>query len=363
MWRWKRPERLATAAGTLAVATAGGAAAAAVGLPMPWLIGSQVTLCLVALLRLPIFGHPPCWPRAGREIFLPVIGVMIGASFTADVVRQMPHWWISLAAISVFLVVAHLAVFALFRRVGGYDRPTAFFAAFPGGFIEATVLGTEAGGNQRLIQIQHFLRISLIVLLVPPVFAWLSGHPVGSAAGAALNGPGSGLSLSDALVLLAAGAAGTLIGRRLRIPAPDISGAIAGSAAVYLAGLVEGRLPAPVVALAQLMVGTSLGVAFVGIDHRELGRALGMAAVALAAVAALGLAFAGALAALAGLPLPTTVLAFAPGGLAEMSLIALSLHLSVPFVTVHHLYRIVFTIAVLPRLYGLVAAGPAPPGG
>ncbi len=39
-------------------------------------------------------------------------------------------------------------------------------------------------------------------------------------------------------------------------------------------------------------------------------------------------------------------LAFAPGGLAEMSLVALSLQVSVIYVTTHHVLRIILAVAL-----------------
>jgi len=39
------------------------------------------------------------------------------------------------------------------------------------------------------------------------------------------------------------------------------------------------------------------------------------------------------------------VLAFAPGGLAEMSLVALSMHISVLYVSAHHVARIVLSVS------------------
>ena len=43
-------------------------------------------------------------------------------------------------------------------------------------------------------------------------------------------------------------------------------------------------------------------------------------------------------------PVAAAFLAFAPGGLAEMSLIALSLNMSVVYVTLHHVARIVLAV-------------------
>jgi len=44
-------------------------------------------------------------------------------------------------------------------------------------------------------------------------------------------------------------------------------------------------------------------------------------------------------------PVAATFLAFAPGGLAEMGLIALSLDMSVIYVTAHHVLRIVLAVS------------------
>jgi uncharacterized protein len=65
-------------------------------------------------------------------------------------------------------------------------------------------------------------------------------------------------------------------------------------------------------------------------------------------VAALGLAFmfAEGLHLLVGEPVAAVFLAFAPGGLAEMSLIALSLQMSAIYVTAHHVARIVLAVGL-----------------
>ncbi|MCC5968641.1 MAG: AbrB family transcriptional regulator [Pararhodobacter sp.] len=47
-----------------------------------------------------------------------------------------------------------------------------------------------------------------------------------------------------------------------------------------------------------------------------------------------------------GEPVPAVILAFAPGGITEMSLVALSLQLSAVYVTMHHLLRIVLAVIV-----------------
>ena len=61
--------------------------------------------------------------------------------------------------------------------------------------------------------------------------------------------------------------------------------------------------------------------------------------------------FAAALAPVAGEPVRGVFLAFAPGGLVEMGLIALGLKMSILYVTAHHLLRIILAVSAA-RVFG-----------
>ena len=52
--------------------------------------------------------------------------------------------------------------------------------------------------------------------------------------------------------------------------------------------------------------------------------------------------------------LTALILAYSPGGVAEMSLIALSLQISVAFVTVHHMLRIFIAVLLPPLAYRIL---------
>ena len=47
-------------------------------------------------------------------------------------------------------------------------------------------------------------------------------------------------------------------------------------------------------------------------------------------------------------------LAFAPGGVAEMTLISLALGIDVAFVSTHHLVRVVFMVIVAPLIFHFI---------
>lgn len=336
---------------TLTLASAGGGLASLTPMPLPWLLGAQLAVCAAAVAGWRFFGAPPQWPERSRLLFMPVLGVMIGGSFSAELLGQIPGWWPSVLALFAFLIVAHWAVFLLYRRLGPYDTATAFYAAAPGGFIESVILGGEAGGNPSIIAAQQFSRLLVAVFLIPVAFTLVLGEAVGSASGASFARAGARLDWPDIAMLTAAAVIGGFLGRRLKLPAGILSGPAFLAAALHISGLTDAQPPNLLVNITQLVVGITLGVRFVGMAKTAILRAIWLSTLGVSIMLVIAAAFALAVAGLSGTGFPALILAFAPGGLAEMSLIALSLHLPVAFVTIHHLLRITFALTVVPFQY------------
>lgn len=332
----------AALAATLVLGGLGGALAVAAHLPLGWLLGSLLTVGVLAAAGVRVAGRGVVLPTSLRQAFVPVIGVSIGAAFTPEVARQLPGWLPSLGALCLYLPLVHLVSYTIFRR-GGIARREAFYGGAPGGLIEAVQLGEEAGADPRLLTVLQFLRLILTIVAVPLLFLVLTGHSVGSAAGATLSRP-TGLGVADALALVAAGLAGLVAGRLLRLPAHIMTGPLLASALLHGIGLVEGAPPGWLVAATQVVLGAGLGARFAGIGRAVLISAGRLALINAVAALTLALIFATGLHWLVDEPLAAVFLAFAPGGLAEMSLIALSLNISVIYVTAHHVLRIVLAV-------------------
>jgi hypothetical protein len=171
--------------------------------------------------------------------------------------------------------------------------------------------------------------------------------------------PGTGAALSwlDVVLLTLAGVAGAVAGVKLRLPAGHISGPILLSAVLHLTGLTETAPPQTLVWAAQVVIGTALGVRFAGMARGAVLRALGLSVLNVGLVGTAALSLAWIATPLFDEPLLAVFLAFAPGGLVEMGLIALSLNLSVAYVTLHHILRIIWSVAVSRALGGRMTRG------
>ena len=126
------------------------------------------------------------------------------------------------------------------------------------------------------------------------------------------------------------------------------------SAAVHLLGLTHASPPVIVVAVAQILLGASVGARFAGLTYRDLGRVLRLGGIATLILLTVTGIFAVALHAITGSPFESIVLAFSPGGLTEMSLVALALNVDTAFVATHHIVRITVVVMIVPFLFKIM---------
>ncbi len=337
-----------------ALGAAGGFEARTVHLPLPMLLGSLLAVGAAAVAGLRPFGQLPQAPQRMRQIFIPIIGVSIGGAFRPDILAEAGKWWPSLVALCLFIPVVHFAGYRALRATGRLDPLTAFFGTAPGGLIEAVQMGEEMGADPRMLTMLQFLRLILTIILVPLAFTWMTGRAVGSGGGVVMTGGDVPLGLADVGILAICAVVGAWAGFKSRMPAGLITGPILFSGVAHLAGLTETVPPVWLLSLTQVVIGTTLGVRFAGMPPSQFVVALRLAAlnVTLTIGAAAGVAV--VLSGPVHEPVAAVFLAFAPGGLAEMALIALSLQMSVVYVTAHHVFRIVLAVTVARAFAGRV---------
>ena len=321
----------------------GGFIASLTPLPLPWLLGSLMT-CAGLTIGLP--HRVPdgySFPQPLRFTFIATIGLVIGAQVSPDLIGSPTTLAISMAAIVLFVPLAFAVNFLIFRRLGGYDFTTAYYSAAPGGLIESIAMGEAAGADIRRLVTQQFLRIIGVIGLVPLGLSLWEGHPVGSAAG---MGVAANAAPVNWLMLLAALGGGIALGKLLHLPAWQLTGALVVSATLSLWGHPI-SVPGWLVSLAQIVVGTSLGMRFAGLSRAMLLRGLWLSLISVSAMLLIGAALSLILIPLTGQNFEVLLITFAPGGVNEMALVALSLEANPAFVTLHHVFRITVTVLSL----------------
>lgn len=313
--------------------------------PLPFLLGPLIASSVICTV-----GHgwvPAAFPGLGhlRLGFIAVIGLMIGVQVTPDLFQDPGRLAPSILAVLVFVPLSIACNFVLFHKLGRYDRVTAFYAAMPGGLYESIAFGEAAGADPARLVLQQFLRVILIVTLLPIGLSLWLGGPVGSAAGLSLAHAET--ALPGLALALGASLGGTALGRALHLPAWQLTGPMAFGAALSLGGIGPPQLPAWLIDMALIVVGTALGTRFCGLSRRRIAQGMGLAALSVTAMLLLAGCAALMLAHWTGQGIDLLLISFAPGGVTEMTLIALSLAGAPALVTLHHVLRILLTVVIM----------------
>ncbi|WP_092498832.1 AbrB family transcriptional regulator [Meinhardsimonia xiamenensis] len=336
---WRRRAETAVAA------AAGVAVFLAFGLPLPFLFGPLFACLVAALARRPLMGFGPVGVAART-----ILGVAVGASITPEVVSRLPQMAASVAFVPLYIAAIGLVGLPFFHRVCGFDRVTAWYAAMPGGLQDMVIFGTEAGGDVRALSLIHATRVLVIVTVAPAILTWGFGATLANPVGA----PAASLPVHEMGLMALAALIGWKGGERIGLFGASILGPMIVTAALSLTGLIHARPPAEAILFAQYMIGVAIGVGYVGVTMGEIRRVVlaGMAFVVI--LAALAAAVTEAVVAL-GLARPVEgFLAFAPGGQAEMTVLAIVSGADLGFVIVHHLTRISLVIIGAPLAARLI---------
>ncbi|WP_122665447.1 AbrB family transcriptional regulator [Pseudomonas viridiflava] len=314
------------------VGLAGGYLASLVGWPLPWMVGSLLAIILVRCLTPWQLAEIPGGRKCGQWI----VGIGIGLHFTPVVIEQVTaHFGLIFLAALITSISSVVGVWLMLRT--GEDRATAFFSSMPGGSGEMVNLGARNGAILSSVAAGQSLRVLMVVLCVPAIFKYLMGE------GTPIVHAGS-VNWLWLAVLFPLGAAVAWLWQRLKQPNPWLFGPLLVSAVISVSFDLHIGLPDGSSQTGQWLIGSGLGCHFNRQFFRRapsfmirtlLGTALTMSIAALAAFA---------LSTATHLDLRSLTLGMMPGGIAEMSLTAEVLQLSVPLVTAMQVMRLLFVL-------------------
>lgn len=321
---------------TFAFAAVGGCAAYYLSMPLPWVMGSMIAVALFSLL-----GEGAKQPVLGRRAAQVTIGTALGLYFTQEVIREVAsfgHWMVLGASFAILLTM----LFApLIQRLARLDGTTAIFAVALGASAEMAMQAQKAGANAALVASAHAIRIILVVSTASFI-ASMAGDGATS-----LSPPGvPDLDWRIALVLAFSAPLFGWVLHRLGMPNAWVLGPlfVAGS---FAASGLNAKMYQIALIVAQIMIGWGLGQHMTRKFFVESPRMLFSSALVTLSMLSICLALSWSLAESIGTTLLTSFLSIAPGGMAEMAIIAKAFGIGAPIVTAFHFFRVLSTIFLI----------------
>ncbi len=324
---------------TLLIAAAGGLTFTLLGLPAGLISGSVVAVTVAALL-----GRPAKVPVPLARVCYIVVGILLGAVVTPQTLKGLATWPVSVVLLMLATLCMMVATTSYLRVVHGWDRLSALMGASPGSMMQVITLSSELGADLRAVAIVQTLRVLLLTIGIPGGLALFG---LVAPAVPIVRGPAGGSSLAEILVVVAVATATAWAMARLRFPGGFLFGAMTGSGVLHGSGLVQAVLPWWIGSAAVIVLGAVVGSRFANTTFRliigYLGAAFGSFAVSLSVATLFKLI----VTRFFPFPIANVVVAFAPGALDTMMVLALALHLDPVYVGAHHLARfLVVTLSV-----------------
>ena len=353
---------------------------ARLGGPLPFLLAPMLAFALARGLgwRLAEWRH-------GRALGQCVLGVGLGLRFTDEVVAGLLARWPLIVGMALLALLPTWVGYQAYRRWGRVSPLSACLCALPGGASEMAVLADRHGASASAVALTQGLRVTLVVSVVPWALMALGslhpvepslGHPTPAAtptwqaaqATLASAWQAGGMSWSLTLAWTALISLPTAWLHRRRWSNVWMMAPLLATAALMVAwealpaGALTGWLgprahepwlqwPPGAMEMAQLCLGMTLGGR---LDRQAWTAAPRLSLVALGVVLAsllLCLGLAGAMAWVQpGVPHAwlTHSLSLAPGGMAEMALLARQSGAWLPEVIVTHVVRLGLVLWVAP---------------
>ncbi|EKN67297.1 AbrB family transcriptional regulator [Schinkia azotoformans] len=339
----------------------GGLLLSLMGLPIGWMIGSLIFACLLSL-----------WPpkKSGVNVkkglnrfwFLIgqyLLGIELGRNVNTSVMTIFQENWITVILVISTSILFSFGTGLFLYRFSRADKLTGLLATSPGGIATMPTIAEEVGANIGVVTAVQAMRVFLVVTIIPVVlFCIVNGSGTeGLTSNPVVESPiqaaGYPLFVWTIPIMLAA-FAGAFIGKRIKLPAPWLIGSLLGviifesASTTFVDSTLTFFWPHSIVVIGQILIGTSIGSRFrksmfIGLKRIMIVSTLGT----LLLIGAMYFC-AYIVSSFTGISLITSVLAFAPGGVVEMSTAAVSLHADSTFVVAVQTLRIIMVILLLP---------------
>lgn len=329
--------------GLFCICTLAGLVAFWLGVPLAWMVAPMLVSAALSLAGFGVRLH-----RGWRAIGQVLVASAVGVHFTPLALLQTATnlHFIVLSALAT--VVGGVLIGRLLARMSHAHAATALYASVPGGPAEMSQLASSHGGSGGLVAAAQTLRIALIILVIPMVL-WLLGNDLSGGVPAASDArPVQPLLLA---AVLSAGVVCALLARRLGLVAAFFLAPLGVSALLSGSGVVELHVPFALIALGQILIGTTLGLAFNRAMFAEAPGFIVWSVLMTLLMIGFCAVQAWIISGFTDLPLATLLLATAPGSVTEMSVTAEVLGLGVAIVAAFHIVRIFIILPLAALLF------------
>ena len=323
---------------TILIGMLGGATFNILLFPLPWVLGPAFFVAIFALFRVEVN-----IPQKLRNPFIGIIGIWLGQSFSSSVFVELNDWGISIILLLLYVPFSYLMTYLFLHKIRKLEKAEAFFISSPGGLLEMVLGAEECGANSKLVGLVHMIRIFLTVFTIPTIiFVLFPGSFERESVWPNFEG-----TLVDCLIILLILPIGLIFGKIFKIPGRRLFGPLIVSAILHITETIDLNAPIIIFIFAQLITGSFFGSNMNGLTWQTAKNYLGHAVGIVISLSMCMIPFIFLITYLIDARPEAIILAYSPGGINEMGLVAATLGIKPAFVITHHLFRLFIVVLIL----------------
>lgn len=309
--------------------------------PLPWVLGSLTFVMLwqgITKRKLVI-------PNAVRDGGFIILGIYFGLYFTKETFHTVIPYLIPYIIVTCILIVACVVLGTLVTRWINIDKITSVFSCIPGGLSEMAMASESLHAKASLVVIFQTIRLITVLFTIPPFMTYFLG-----------GGSGGGFQKTAAVIVPEIGwnylwfvipvVASILL--RDKIPAGIIIGALGITAILNVCPIELASIPSPMMNVAQVAVGASLGKNILFRDLKIGGKYTAVYFGLSVTIIIISFGLGTLLAKFTSLDYATALLGISPGGFFEMVLTAYNVGGDPAIVSAFQLVRILLIVLLVP---------------
>jgi membrane AbrB-like protein len=318
-----------------------------IGAPASFMLGA-----MLAAIGVTTLGWQLKLPASLSNLAQAIIGCLIGASITLDVLPHTANTAWLYAGITASVLVISLGIGVLVSRIQVLPGTTGIWGSLPGAAPMMIILSEQHGADSRLVAFVQYTRVVMVAFVAALAVGVFSADGVPAASAASNAFIGSLAELAGALLVVAA----SLLLARLTPKASNIFiNAIVLSFVLGSTGLLPTHPPVWLQALGFVLLGWSIGLRFTREVRQAAANAFFKVVALLAAMIALCLIPAAVLVLVFHIDPLTAYLASSPGGVDSIAIIASGSPVDMAFVITAQMFRFIIVLLLGPRITRFVA--------
>ncbi|WP_414046960.1 AbrB family transcriptional regulator [Macrococcus equi] len=317
-----------------------------IGMILPWLFGS-IGAALFLKRFTPLDYH---WPKWLGEIGLYILGAQIGVTFTKEILGDIANDFVSIVTLSILIIISAVTISFLFKKIVGCSTETALLASIPGALNQMIVLADEnKHASILIVTMTQTSRLLFVIMLVPFISSFTSEkqlHPHLSKAEEIYQL----LNPEQIIFVLCMIAVSIFILKKIHFPVPDMLGPVI---AILLWNLTTGlnfSVPMPLINFAQILFGIKIGLQMYNLSHQLSKRLFAGIFVQNVLLIVSAIIFSVLFTGMSKHTFNDLFLSAAPGGMAQIIIVALETGANVAMISSFHIFRIFFILLIITPL-------------